>query len=191
MKVLIRGGSISAGLGVDRNYVDILEEFCTPRGVELINRSRIKDNSFDGIWTFFQDIDPYRPDILIIHFGIDDAFFPVYRSEFKENLVRMVCLARERFNPVILLPTSHTFDNPYDMDAVYIYYRAIREVALDLGCEMIPIHTYWAGHLQDQGLTNPELVMSDDRYPNEKGHEIFAKAIIPRLERLIPPVARQ
>ncbi|HOO39114.1 MAG TPA: SGNH/GDSL hydrolase family protein [Deltaproteobacteria bacterium] len=191
MKILIRGGSISAGFNVETSYVDILEDFCRARGVELINRSRIKDNSFDGIWSFHEDIDPYRPEILMIHFGIDDAFYPVYFSEFKENLVRMVRLARQRFNPAILIPTSHTFDNVYDMEAVYIYYRAIREVALDLDCEMIPIHTYWAGYLQDNGLSNSDLVLDDTRYPNEKGHEIFAQAIIPRLERLFHSLPRQ
>lgn len=191
MKILIRGGSISAGAGVETGYVDILKDFWRARGVELINRSRIKDTSFDGIWSFYEDIDPYRPEILMIHFGIDDAFYPVYRSEFKENLVRMVRLARQRFNPAILLPTSQTFDNVYDMEAVYIYYRAIREVALDLDCEVVPIHTYWAGYLQENGLSNSELVLDDTRYPNEKGHEIFAQAIIPRIERLFPSLSMQ
>lgn len=190
MKILIRGGSISAGYGVKTGYVDILQDLCLSADVELINRSRIKDNSFDGIWSFHEDIDPFRPEILIIHFGIDDAFYPVYRSEFKENLVRMVRLARQRFNPMILLPTSHTFDNVYDMEAVYIYYRVIREVAIDLECEMIPIHTCWAGYLQDHGLTNPELVLNDTRYPNEKGHEIFAQAISLRLKRILRSASR-
>lgn len=185
MRVHIRGGSISAGFGVQRSYVDILAEFCAARHIELSNCSRIRDNSFDGIWSFYDDIDPYRPEILLLHFGIDDAFFPVYRSEFQENLVRMVRLARERFQPAILLPTSHPFDNRYDMEAVYLYYRAIREVAVDLGCEMIPIHTYWAGYLQEQNLETSDLVLSDVRYPNEQGHAVFAQAIIPILERTI------
>lgn len=185
MKLLVRGGSISAGFGVERSYVDILGEFFTSSNIEVINRSRIKENSFDGIWSFCDDIDPYRPDILMIHFGIDDAFFPVYRSEFKENLVRMVRLARQRFNPVILLPTSHTFDDPYEMDAVNIFYRAIREVALDLKCEMIPIHTYWAGHLMNTGLVNADFVQNDVRWPNEKGHEIFARAILSKINTVV------
>ncbi|MBN2298906.1 MAG: SGNH/GDSL hydrolase family protein [Deltaproteobacteria bacterium] len=186
MKILIRGGSISAGFGVEKGYVDILEGFCRSSRIEFINRSRVQDTSFDGIWSFYEDIDPYRPDILMIHFGIDDAFHPVYRSEFKENLVRMVRLARERFDPVILLPTSHTFDNPYDMDAVNIYYRTIREVSLDLDCEMIPVHTFWAGHLLENGLTNAELVQRDTRYPNEAGHDIIARAILIALRRIVP-----
>jgi len=130
-RLLVRGGSIAAGYGVARSYVDIIQERYARCGVEIINRSHHRQTSFDGIDSFDQEIDPYRPEMLMIHFGIDDAFFPVYRSEFKENLVQIVRLARQRFDPMILLPTAQTFDNPFDMDAVNIYYRTIREVAVD------------------------------------------------------------
>jgi lysophospholipase L1-like esterase len=185
MKLLVRGGSIAAGVGVARGYVDILKEFCTSQGVEVINRTNPQDNSFDGIWTFQDDIAPFAPQILLIHFGVDDAFFPVYRSEFKENLVRMVRSARAQFNPFIILPTSHTFDEPYEMDAMNIYYRTIREVCMDLDCEMAPVHTFWAGYLIDHGLNNLDLVQKDVRLPNERGHEIFAKALSLKLEYCI------
>ncbi|MCE5275306.1 MAG: SGNH/GDSL hydrolase family protein [Deltaproteobacteria bacterium] len=188
MRLLVRGGSIPAGVGVTRSYVDMLGRFCASRGVELINRSRPYENSFDGIRSFHEDIDPFRPEILLLHFGIDDAFCPVYRSEFKENLVRIVRLARERFDPLIIMPTSHTFDSPHDTDALNIYYRAIREVCQDLSCEMIPFHIFWAGHLEDQGLRNRELLQQDERYPNEKGHAVYAGTIMRRLERIIPTV---
>ena len=188
MKVLVRGGSIAAGVGVKRGYADILKDNFTDPGIEVINCSRPRENSFDGIRTFQRDIEPYTPDILLIHFGVDDAFFPVYRSEFKENLVRMVRSARECFNPIIVMPTSHTLDDPYEMDAVNIYYRTIREVCLDLDCEMVPVHTYWAGYLQDYGLSNTELVQKDCRLPNERGHEVFAEVIMHRLERIIGEV---
>ena len=188
LKLIVRGGSIPAGVGVTRGYVDILEDFLIDRGVKVINRSAPGDNTFDGIWTFQKDLAPFSPGILILHFGVDDAFYPVYRSEFKENLVRMVRSSRELFNPVILIPTSHTFDDPYEMDAVNIYYRTIREVCIDLDCEMVPVHTCWAGYLQDYGLSNTELVQKDCRLPNERGHEVFAEVIIQRLKRIISEV---
>jgi lysophospholipase L1-like esterase len=184
-KLLVRGGSIAAGTGVEKCYVEIVKDFCSSRNVEVINLSAPGDNSFDGIRTFQKDIEPCAPDILLIHFGVDDAFFPVYRSEFKENLVRMVRSARKSFNPLIMLPTSHTFDDPYEMDAINIYYRTIREVCIDLDCEMVAVHTYWAGYLEDHGLVNAQLVQKDTRLPNEPGHEIFAKVIIHRLERTL------
>ena len=184
MKLLIRGGSIAAGHGVTRSYADILTESLFPKGIEVINRSRYRETSFDGIGTFNEDIANFQPDILLIQFGVDDAFGYVYRSEFQENLVQMIRLARLRFNPVILLATSHTFDNPNDMDAVNIFYRSLRIMASDLGCELIPVHNYWAGYLEEQNLSSKDLVLSDFRYPNERGHQVIAEAILTRLSKI-------
>jgi lysophospholipase L1-like esterase len=182
MKLLIRGGSIAAGLGVIKSYVDILTESLLKKGIEVINRSRYRETSFDGIGTFNEDIEFFGPDILLVQFGVDDAFGYVYRSEFQENLVQM--LARLRFNPVIFLATSHTFDNPNDMDAVNIFYRSLRIVASDLGCELIPVHNYWAGYLEDHNLCSKDLVLSDSRYPNERGHQVIAEALLTWLSKI-------
>jgi hypothetical protein len=185
MRILVCGGSIAAGVGVSRGYVDILRVHFETRGVEIVNCSRPGETSFAGVERFVGDIAPCRPDVFILHFAIDDAFSAVYRSEFKENLVHMVRRARENFRPEIFLLTSHTFDDPCEMDAANIYYRVIREVAADLACEMVPVHTAWAGYLLEAGLANSALVQSDVRLPNEKGHEIYASVLIRYLDRLI------
>ncbi len=184
MKLLIRGGSIAAGHGVSRSYVDILKESLLPGGIEVINRSRDRETSFDCIGTFSEDIESVRPDVLLLHFGIDDAFGYVYRSEFQENIVQTIRLARLRFHPIIFLATSHTFDDREDMDAVYIFYRSLRVIAQDLDCNLIPVHVYWAGYLNDHGLANRELVLRDTRYPNERGHEVIAEAVRVRFDKI-------
>ena len=184
-KLLIRGGSISAGHGVSKSYVDILKALLLPRGIDVMNRSRHRETSFDGIGTFQEDIAILKPDILLIHFGMDDAFQYVYRSEFQENLVQMIRLARVRFHPLICLLTSHTFDSPYDMDAVNIFYTSLRIVATDMTCELIPVHSYWAGYLQEYNLCNDDLVLADARYPNEKGHQVIAEAVMNSLESIL------
>jgi lysophospholipase L1-like esterase len=184
MKLLIRGGSIAAGFGVTKSYVDILTQSLLGKGIEVINRSRYQETSFDGIGTFHEDIDNFRPDILLIQFGVDDAFGYVYRSEFQENIVQMIRLARLRFNPAIFLATSHTFDNPHDMDATNIFYRSLRIAATELGCELIPVHSYWAGFLAEQNLSSKALVQSDSRYPNERGHQVIADAMMKYLSRI-------
>lgn len=185
MRILIRGGSIAAGIGVARGYADILRDLYLPRGVDVINRSRPGETSFEGVETFSHDVEPWRPEILIVHFGIDDAFSAVYRSEFKENLVRIVRLARRAISATVVLPTSHVLDDPHERDAVDIYYRAIREVAVDMDCEMVPIHTAWAGCLVDRGLTNAALLQADARLPNEEGHGLFASFLDAHLGRLL------
>jgi hypothetical protein len=184
MKILVRGGSIPAGVGVRRSYVDILKERYAPMGVEVINRSRAKETSFEGVETFDEDITPFNPNILIVHFGIDDAFHPVYRSEFQENLVQMVRLARDRYISFNLLSTSHSFDNINDMNAVNLYYNSIMKVSKDLDCILVPVHVYWPGYLHSRGLSTRDFVQDDARYPNEKGHEIYAEAFIWQLNRI-------
>jgi lysophospholipase L1-like esterase len=185
VRILVRGGSTPAGHGVTRGYVRIMEEAFSGAGVEVISRSRFRETTFDGVRTFHEDIDIYRPDVLLLHFGIDDAFQSVYRSEFQENMVQIIRLARERFDPVVVLATGQTFDDPYDMEAVSIYYASLRIVAADLACELVPVHHQWAGHLSENGIKCADLVLSDSRYPNEKGHEVIAGAVIPKLQRIL------
>ena len=185
MKLLVRGGNIAAGFGVTRGYADILRDNYAPKGIEIINRSRIGETSFEGVGTFGEDIEPFRPEILILHFGIDDAFSAVGRFDFKENLVHIVRQARDRFDPLVILLTSHSLDDPHEREAVGIYYRMIREVATDLYCEILPIHTYWASYLLGRNLSSADFLQKDSRYPNEKGHEIYAEAIIQKLDRLL------
>jgi len=54
----------------------------------------------------------------------------------------------------------------------------LRIVAKDLGCELIPVHSYWAGYLAEHNVYNKDLVLSDCRYPNESGHQVMAEAIM-------------
>ena len=185
LKLLIRGGSIAAGCGVTRNYVERLRERFRHRPVEIINRSRPGETSFDGVDSLDNDIAVHRPDMLLLHFGIDDAYGCVYRSEFKENLVRMVRLAQERLNPAVLLATSHPFENIHDMEAVGLYYRTLREVALDLGCRLIPVHTHWAGCLQESRLPHAAFVQADVRLPNGRGHQLLADIVGAHLDAML------
>lgn len=184
-RILIRGGSIAAGQGIQRCYADILKDWCVSRGIECINRSRTGENSFDAVRTFHKDIAPLRPDVLILHFGLDDAFGCVYKSEFKENLVRTVLLTRAQRNPLIILPTSQAFEDPWYMEPACFYYRIILDVCRDLCCELIPVHARWNGLIMEGGLKHSDLVQANVLYPNERGHEIFAELIISRLEPVV------
>jgi hypothetical protein len=184
-RILVRGGSLAAGCGVMIGYVELLRKRYRQRKFEWINRSRGGETSFDGVESFYQDIYPFRPDILLLHFGVDDAYGAVYRSEFKENLVRIIRLAAECFDPAVMLMTSQPFDDPHEMEAVEIYYRAIREVAVDLRCRMIPVHTHWAGHVRAEDLKHGDLVQTDVRLPNERGHRLLADIVAAHLDAML------
>jgi len=57
-------------------------------------------------------------------------------------------------------------------------------MATDLGCELIPVHSYWDCYLEEHNLCSRDLVQSDSRYPNERGHEVIAEAMIKNLNKI-------
>jgi hypothetical protein len=188
MKVLFRGGSISAGFGAEKSYVDIVKDELRTKGLEIINRSRHKDTSFEGVWSFNEDIDFFKPDVLILHFGIDDIFRPVYRSEFKENYVQIIRLARARFNPKIFLLTSHIFQDSVLQEAIESVYRSIREISFDMQCILVPMHLWLMSYLQEKQVRIEDMVQHDPRYINDLAHRLFASIVIDTFRRKIPVI---
>lgn len=177
MRLLVRGGSIPAAWGVKKGYVDILSASGLFKSFEIINRSRYKETSFDAVRTFDTDIAPFTPKLLLLQFGVDDAFAGVYRSEFQENLVQLIRRARFLFNPIIFLATAQTFDDPHEMEAVNIFYRSLKVIATELSCHLIPVHLYWASYLTERGLKAKDLTLQDGRYLSQPGHFVMAEII--------------
>lgn len=180
--ICIRGGSISAGHKVKHPYVCSLMQNKIIRNHTIVTIARFGDSSFEGIWEF-DSIVLYKPDILILHFGMDDIYRPVYRSEFKENLVRMVQKARDKDIAHIILVTLHLVENPYLMERVESMTNIVREVALDLQCKLATVHIEWMNYLYKTRNSLANLLSDDERYPNERGHKLIAKAI---QRKLIP-----
>ena len=77
------------------------------------------------------------------------------------------------------------------MQPAYFYYQIIRDVCGDLGCEIVPVHTYWNGMVMERGLRHEALVQENVLYPNERGHDFFAQALIQRLERMVSERRRE
>jgi len=173
LRVLVFGGSIPAGKGVRRRYVKILEKELKKEGITVINLAEKETTSFDGVNLLAPEIEKWSPWKVIIHYGVDDMYRPVYRSEFKENLIHMTRRAMER-KVRVALATSHTFYHEYENQMAGIYYRAIREVAMDLGCDYIPVHLMWNAAMKEDRMKPDTLLNENGRLLNEKGHRLFA-----------------
>lgn len=182
--ICIRGGSISAGHLVTQSYVDVLTHDEILNNHTIINISNVGDSSFEGVWQFDRIL-LHKPDILIIHFGMDDIFRPVYRSEFKENLVRMVQKAREASINTIILVTLHLVQNPHLMERVEAITNTVREVAFDMHCYLATVHIEWMNYLYETGNSLTTLLTNDERYPNELGHKLIAQAIKRKLNSIL------
>ncbi|MEJ5363412.1 MAG: SGNH/GDSL hydrolase family protein [Spirochaetota bacterium] len=182
--ICIRGGAIPAGHNVTTSYVDLLEHDPAFQHHTFKNISKLGDSSFEGVWQF-EEVLSCKPDIIILHFGMDDIYRPVYKSEFKENLVRMVQKARALLIEKIIFPTLHIVDDKSQMEAFEIYTRLIREVAFDLHCSLATVHLEWMNYCYVTGNSISTLLSEDSRYPNEKGHALIAEAIKKKLLYLL------
>jgi hypothetical protein len=191
MKILISGGSIASGYKADQSYAEIIHDSLISYNVELINASAPLENSFHAVRSFEEKVVPVKPDIILLHHGIDDAYHPVYRSEFKENLVQFIRLAQKSFSTEIVLTTSHPFKDEFMMNEVNIYYKTVREVAHDLNCGYIPLHILWYSLLEEMQIKHEDCFDIDERYPNNKGHFLYAKAIQPVLLKMIEVIKCQ
>ena len=173
LRVLVFGGSIPAGKGVRRAYVKILEKELKNEGLEVINLAEKETTSFDGVNLLAPELERWSPWKVVIHYGVDDMYRPVYRSEFKENLVHMCRRAMER-KVRVALATSHTFNHEYENQIAGIYYRAIREVAMDLGCDYIPVHMIWEELMKEDRRKPGTFFIENGSLLNEKGHRLLA-----------------
>jgi len=178
--IVIRGSSIALGYNCSTSYVQMLRNDEELSNHTIINISNMGDSSFQGVWQF-EEVIAHRPDIIIIHFGMEDIYRPVYKSEFKENLVRMVQKARESSIDSIIFPTLHIVEDKAQMEAFEIYTRLIREVAFDLHCALATVHLEWMNYCYVTGNPVKTLLQDDERYPNEKGHSLIAQAIKKKL----------
>ena len=185
MVVLVRGGSTGAGIVVNKSYVDLLASYCLPFGIDVINRSNVSDTSFEGLGTFSNDISPFRPDVLIVNFGLDDLFRPVYRSEFKENLVQIVRRSRAEFSPFIILTTFHPLGDPIMEGSDFVLFRTIREVSFDLSCHYVPVHLFWSAYIEEHKCMPQELLVSGSYLPCELGHLVYCECMKNSLSRFI------
>lgn len=188
VSVLIKGGSIPAGTDAVKGYTGILYERFKTSGLRILNGSASGATTFDGIVELTEEFDENSPGILVLHYGIDDMYRPVYRSEFKENLVQMCRRGHER-GITILLPTFQTFKKNGEAQAAEIYYRTVREVAMDLSCVYIPVHIIWDSIILERGLNRRQLVQDDCRYLTDEGQVLMAEIIGNRLEKLIHSIS--
>lgn len=180
-RVLLRGGSVPSGRNVAVSCSDILKYELEKAGISFISVARNGDSTFEGMWNFDRDVLPFRPDFLILYFGVDDAFRPVYRSEYKENLVQIIRRARKELDASVAIVTSHLFAGEYEMNALSIYNRVVREVTADLDCMYIPVHMHWLNYLVETGKKIEDLITDDPRYPNELGHRLIAQSILHKI----------
>lgn len=105
--ILVLGDSLSAAHGIDRNagWVALLRARLERQGrdYQVINASISGDTTRGGLTRAPAALDRYRPEILIVELGGNDGLRGLPLGETRQNLTRIVRMAKQRGIRVLLI----------------------------------------------------------------------------------------
>jgi lysophospholipase L1-like esterase len=168
----------------------------------LINSGKCGSRVLEALGRLDRDVLRYRPDLVIVAFGMNDAgrgeaALPAFRDDLR-TLVRRI---REACGSEILLRTSNPVvtvsgvplppeqphpGRPWDPPErpLAAYARVTVEVAAELGCTCVDHYTLWSRKETWSGLpvADPQglwMRMGDAIHPGALGHLVFFRELAP------------
>lgn len=179
LKILILGDSLTEGYGVSKSdsfpqqLELLLQEKFPYRKSEVINAGSSGSTSASAA-PRLKWLSKNSPDILILALGANDGLRGFKVDATQKNLQKAIDLAREKKITVILagmkIPLNYGPKYRADFEKMYADLAKTNQLVL------IPFL------LKDVG-GRPDLNLPDGIHPNEEGHKIIAKTILPYLEK--------
>lgn len=184
-------------------YADVLatNTALRARGVSVINAGVPGNTTRDARARFNRDVLERHPDLVVIQFGINDAWVAVWNKppatqprislkEYTTNLSYFVKELRQRGVFVILMTPNplrwteklklrcghapYAVDEPDGMNVLLrSYAQATRDVARDTGTPLIDVMAAFEAYGAKQNHSIDGLLV-DGIHPNEEGHRIIA-----------------
>ena len=168
--VIAFGDSLTSGFGVpplQKDYVVYLSEYVH---IPIINAGKKGDNTSDALIRLQDDVLDKKPNVVIVFLGGND-FFEGYSSDvIKENMTAIIQAIQKIGAKVILVSGSSQIASDYE--------TAERIVATKEN-----VFAFIPNILN--GILFRSDLMYDGVHPNEKGHELIAKKILPALQRAL------
>ena len=184
--VLVFGDSLSAAYGIDHDqgWPQLLQQRLQQAGYphRVANASISGDTTSAGLARLPRSLEQHTPEVLILALGANDGLRGIAQAEMKQNLARMIELARQQQARVLLvgmyLPPNYGADYIARFHAVYTRLADELEVAL------VPFML--AGLMLDDELTpDASLFQSDGIHPEAKAQPLILDIIWPQLAPLL------
>jgi acyl-CoA thioesterase-1 len=179
------GDSITDGYGVSRGFVSFLvEQISMARpdlDLQVINTGMSGDTSSGGLYRLGRDVVEYRPDLVTMNFGVNDAFSGISPVQFSDNLRDMASRIRDAGCQRLLMLSCEAIPEGWAERQVLPYWEAMKTVAEEAGCIYADVHGRWVEELK-RGRAESDLIISGDLHPNEEGHRLIAEAVFEAME---------
>ncbi len=178
--ILVFGDSLSAGYGihVEQGWVSLLARKISQLGYgfRVINASVSGETTAGGVARLPHALDVQQPRILVLELGANDGLRGLPLDGTRDNLEKMISLARARGVTVLLLgmrmPPNYGERYTSGFQNMYSALAAAHKLAL------VPF-------LLDQVALNPALMQPDGLHPTEAGQPLLLDNVWPKLEPLL------
>jgi acyl-CoA thioesterase-1 len=182
--ILVFGDSLSAGYGihVEQGWVSLLARKVSQLGYgfRLINASVSGETTAGGLGRLPRALEVQQPRILILELGANDGLRSLPLANTRDNLDKMITLARARGVTVLLIGMRMppNYGERYTAGFQDMYTALAQAHKLTL----VPF-------LLDQVALNPALMQADGLHPNERGQPLLLDNVWPKLEPLLRAAA--
>ncbi len=178
--ILVFGDSISAGYGIQReeSWVSRLEGRLAAENApwRVVNASVSGETTDGGLARLPAALDEHDPEVVILELGGNDGLRGYPTGSIRDNLSRMVELAREAGSRVLLvgMEIPPNYGPRYTRAFASVY----RQVAESQGVALVPF-------LLEGVALSPELMQADGVHPTAGAQGRLLETVWPHLEPLL------
>jgi lysophospholipase L1-like esterase len=176
------GDSLTEGWMVEKGYLDFLEDMIAdayPKSkVKFINRGISGDTAEDGLFRLSREIETVHPDLVLVQFGLNDAFCGISPNEFGRTIETIIDRIQNVVRTEAALVTSvPILNNPYEDGIMDSFYDKLGEIAVSRNLPVANVHRMWRKRTSE-GLKPSILIQSDWVHPTVEGYRLMAEAIM-------------
>ena len=173
------GDSLTFGWEVDRSFFDramaTLAERYPATALQGLNAG-IPGDTAQGGSRRLSPLLHRSPDVVVVQFGLNDAFLGVPLPAFERALEDIAVRCRAA-GAAPVLATSCPLRDARDDDLADRYYHAITAVGARLECPVAALHAWWRRHAP----AGAALHGDDGVHPSEGGHRLLADGLLAAL----------
>ena len=195
LTIVFFGDSITFGYGVDPEtesfYARIRNIMQTGiyGEVRTINTGVSGDDTSEALKRIQTDVVDYKPDILIIAFGLNDSQNKSMTvKKFRENINTMISALPP--GTQVILATSNTFlDTGQSLwkgmnGSLNLYMEEIRTIAREKKLALIDVNDVWKKQLK-RDQRHMEMMYIDPTHPSAAGHSLIYESYMNELRRVM------
>jgi acyl-CoA thioesterase-1 len=179
---LVFGDSISAAYGIqrDQGWVARLAERLAAGDPawRVVNASVSGETTGGGLARLPDALAAHQPDVVVIELGGNDGLRGYPLPRIRDNLEKMVTLARDAGSAVLLvgMQIPPNYGPPYTQGFAALF----REVAASHSVPLVPF-------LLEQVALTPALMQDDGIHPTAAAQPMLLDTVWPHLEPLLAP----